>query len=97
MTDVVATLNAYSKLNCSDLLIEIPTCEYEGTVDGIHVFSIEDTDALVKLLCDILGDVRIDSKGCYHYADGTVAKFVKKHKSYEFKKFKTVFAQIKLR
>jgi len=40
MTDVVATLDAYSKLNCLDLLTEIPTCEYEGNIDGIHVFSI---------------------------------------------------------
>lgn len=96
MTDVVATLDAYSKLNCLDLLTEIPTCEYEGNIDGIHVFSIEDPDALVTLLCDTLGDVRMDSKG-YHYSDGTIAKFVKKRKAYEFKKFKAVFARIKLR
>jgi len=97
MTDVVATFDAYSKLNCLDLLTEIPTCEYEGNIDGIHIFSIEDPDALVTLLCDLLGDVRLDSKGCYHYSDGTIAKFVKKRKSYEFKKFKTVSARIKLR
>ena len=97
MTDVVATLNAYSKLNCLDLLTEIPTCEYEGNIDGIYVFSIADPDALVKLLCDALGDVRMDSRGCYHYSDGTIARFVKKRKAYEFKKFKTVFARIKLR
>ena len=97
MTDVVATLNAYSKLNCLDLLTEIPTCEYEGNIDGIHIFSIENPDALFTLLCDTLGDVRMDSKGCYHYSDGTVAKFVKKRKAYEFKKFKAVFARIKLR
>lgn len=97
MTDVVATLNAYSKLNCLDLLTEIPTCEYEGNIDGIHVFSIENPDALVTLLCDMLGDVRMDSNGCYQYSDGTVAKFVKKRKVYEFKKFKAVFAWIKLR
>lgn len=97
MTDVVATLNAYSRLNCLDLLTEIPTCEYEGTIDGICIFSIADPDALVRLLCDALGNVRMDSKGCYHYSDGTTAKFVKKRKAYEFKKFKTVFARIKLR
>lgn len=97
MTDVVATLDAYSKLNCLDLLTEIPTCEYEGNIDGIRVFSITDPDVLVTLLCDLLGNVRIDSKGCYHYSDGTIAKFVKKRKAYEFKKFKTMFARIKLR
>lgn len=97
MTDVAATLDAYSKLNCLDLLTEIPTCEYEGNIDGIRVFSIADPDVLVTLLCDLLGNVRIDSKGCYHYSDGTIAKFVKKRKAYEFKKFKTVFARIKLR
>ena len=97
MTDVVATFDAYYKLNCLDLLTEIPTCEYEGNIDDIHVFSIEDPDALVTLLCDVLGDVRMDSKGCYHYSDGTIAKFVKKRKAYEFRKFKTVFARIKLR
>ena len=97
MTDVVATFDAYSKLNCLDLLTEIPTCEYEGNIDGIHVFSIEDPDALVTLLCDLLGDVRMDSKGYYHYSDGTIAKFVKKRKAYEFKKFRAVFARIKLR
>lgn len=97
MTNVAAALDAYSKLNCLDLLTEIPTCEYEGNIEGIHVFSIADPDALVTLLCDVLGDVRMDSKGCYHYSDGTTAKFVKKRKAYEFKKFKVVFARIKLR
>jgi len=97
MTDVVATLDAYSKLNCLDLLTEIPTCEYEGNIDGIHVFSIANPEALVTLLCDLLGNVRMDSNGYYHYSDGTVAKFVKKRMAYEFKKFKTVFARIKLR
>lgn len=97
MTDVVATLNAYSKLNCLDLLTEIPTCEYEGNIDGVQVFSIEDPDALITLLCDVLGDARIDNKGYYHYPDGTIAKFVQKRKAYEFKRFKTVFARIKLR
>lgn len=97
MTDVVATFDAYSKLNCLDLLTEIPTCEYEGKIDGIYVFSISDPDTVVKLLCDLLGDVRMDSKGYYHYADGTVARFVKKRKAFEFKKYKKVFARVKLR
>lgn len=97
MTDVVTTFDAYSKLNCLDLLTEIPTCEYEGKVDGIHIFSIENPDVMVNLVCDLLGDVRIDSNGYYHYSDGTLAKFVKKRNAFEFKKFKTVFARIKLR
>lgn len=97
MTDVVATLNAYSKLDYLDLFTEVPTCEYEGDIEGVHVFSIADPDVLVALLCDWLGDVRMDLKGYYHYSDGTLAKYVKKRKAYEFKKFKTVFARIKLR
>lgn len=97
MTDVFATLDAYSKLNCLDLLTEIPTCEYEGKIDGIHVFSIADPDAMVTLICDGFGDVRMDRKGYYHYSDGTLAKYVKKRKAFEFKKYKTLFARIRLR
>ena len=92
--DVPKAFKSYSELNCLDLLTELPGCEFDSEIDDILYFRIRYPETMIYILTSLLGDYTYDKNCTYHYKDGTVAKFIKAHKWYEFKRYKKVFVRI---
>ena len=49
MVNVQKVFETYSKLNCLDLLTELPGCSYSCKVDDIYYFEITEPETMVKL------------------------------------------------
>ena len=98
MVDIPKMLMTYSKLNCLDLLTELPGCSFEwnDTQNNILYFEITNPDSMVFLLTELCGNYTYGNNCTYKYADGTTARFVKTRKWYEFKKYGKPYARIKI-
>lgn len=96
MVNVQKVFETYSKLNCLDLLTELPGCSYSCNVDDIYYFEITKPETMVELLTSCLGDYVYDKNCTYKYKDGTKARFIKTKRYYEFKKAKSVIARVRL-
>lgn len=92
--DVKKTFDSWAHLSTNDLDVELPGCMYVCKTDNVLYFHMTNSDTLISILTSLLGSYTCDKNCTYHYIDGTIAKFVKTHKWYEFKKYKKVFARI---
>lgn len=98
MVDVKKVFTEYSKLNCLDLLTELPNCSFEwyDNENDILYFNITNPQSMIDLLTICLGDYHYDSKGYYNYKDGTKARLIVSRKWYEFKRHGKVIARVKI-
>ena len=96
MIDVLKVFEQYSKLNCLDLLTELPGCSFSCKNDDVYYFEISKPETMVTLLTDCLGNYTYGKNCTYKYNDGTVAKFIKTRRWYEFKRYGKVIARVKV-
>ena len=67
--------------------------EYKDTKDGIMYFVTTDIKELVDFITNGITDTQYYKDG-YLYTDGTKARFVKRHKWWEFKRYGEIFCRI---
>ena len=98
MTDVRKVFEAYSKLNCIDLLTEVQGLEFEwyDNENSIYYFCETNPKGMIDLITASFGEYTYDSKGNYRYKDGTKARFIASRKWYEFKRCGKVIARVKI-
>lgn len=96
MTNIQKDLQAYAQLSKEDLDYECRGLVYNGKEGDVLCFTANDPEAFVNLMdCSWVLDRFVTGPRSYGiYRDGTKVQFIKYRRTWEFKKYKKVFAEV---
>lgn len=96
MTDIQKDLQAYAQLSKDDLDCECHGLVYTGKNGDTLCFTANDLEAFVDLIdCSWVLERFVTGPRSYGlYQDGTRIQFIKSRRTWEFKRYKKVFAEV---
>lgn len=95
MKNIKSIFANFAALSPDDLQVEINTLHYKGNKNGVMYFTICDPEFLIDYMLNYWGQYKWINNA-YYYNDGTIIKFIKSRKQWQFKQYKKVYCIIEL-